>query len=287
MAVANAFINVLRQSQNQRVAEQSVISLQSHVDDATNLHRQGFVPLSDVLAARASLSNAQSELINAENSVSIARSGYNRLLYRPLDTPVNLEEPRVGKALALTPAELTKIALERRAELHALGAQEAALRRRSKATQAVYMPQVSMNGGYQFIENRNLTDEGYWSVGVGLQWQLFDGNSAHNESQALIRRAEHLYQQRRDLAAQIKLEVRQSLLNLAEARKRITVAKDAVAQAKENLRVTRDRYEEGLSNDTRLLDAQSLYTRSASNLLGAHYDEILARLQIERAAGLL
>ena len=55
--------------------------------------------------------------------------------------------------------------------------------------------------------------------------------------------------------------------------------------AEENLRLTRDRYNQGLANNTEVLESETLRTRSHSNYFAALYDAELARLRLKRATG--
>ncbi len=52
------------------------------------------------------------------------------------------------------------------------------------------------------------------------------------------------------------------------ARERIAATKDAIAQAEENLRITRVRYQEGVGTATDVLDAITLRTLSETNYYG-------------------
>ncbi|MGE0082535.1 MAG: TolC family protein, partial [Thiohalomonadaceae bacterium] len=68
-------------------------------------------------------------------------------------------------------------------------------------------------------------------------------------------------------------------------RKRIEVTQSAIAQAEENLRVVRDRYANGLSTNTEVLDAETLRVNSEANHAAALYDAALAGLRLKRAVG--
>ena len=79
----------------------------------------------------------------------------------------------------------------------------------------------------------------------------------------------------------------QAYLALSESRQRIDVAEEGLNAAAENLRMVRDRYREGLINNTEVLDAETLLTKSDSNLANAKYDAVLADLMLKRAIGSL
>ncbi len=79
--------------------------------------------------------------------------------------------------------------------------------------------------------------------------------------------------------------MRKQWLAVDETRQRIKVTEEAVRQAGENLRVNRERYENGLAINSEVLDAETLRVRSESNHANAIYDAVLATLRLRRATG--
>jgi outer membrane protein TolC len=61
-------------------------------------------------------------------------------------------------------------------------------------------------------------------------------------------------------------------LGLTDAREKVTVAKDALAQAQENVRVNRLRYTEGSATTTDVLEAITLQTSAQTNSYRADYE---------------
>ena len=74
---------------------------------------------------------------------------------------------------------------------------------------------------------------------------------------------------------------------MEESRKRIEVTRETLAQAEENLKVTRDRYKEGVGTNTEVLDAESLRTVNYVSYDKANNDAVLAVLRLRYAAGSL
>ena len=79
-----------------------------------------------------------------------------------------------------------------------------------------------------------------------------------------------------DLSGIISLQVRQARLDNQETQKRIAVTQQAIAQADENLKVTTDRYQQGLSINTDVLKAEDLRITSHDKFSNASYDSALA-----------
>ncbi|HMM45722.1 MAG TPA: TolC family protein [Candidatus Macondimonas sp.] len=284
LRVADAYVNGLRAGRMLKVAQSHVESLTAHARDVENLHEQGMVAKSDLLSARVALADARQKALQAANALDLARAAYNRLLGRPLEQAVSLDElaPEAGQPSL---ARLSERALVQRTELAALARQIEALRHQAAAVRGENRPQVALSGGYGYQENRYQVHEGQWMVTLGARWNLFDGGVVSHRAGAVERQAAALTEQREDLASVITLQVRQAWLDVEETRKRIEVTQSAIAQAEENLRVVRDRYTNGLSTNTEVLDAETLRVNSEANHAAALYDAALAGLRLKRAVG--
>ncbi|MES2244863.1 MAG: TolC family protein [Pseudomonadota bacterium] len=284
LRVADAYVNVLRASRMLKVTESHVASLQAHARDVGNLHEQGMVAKSDLLSVQVALADARQRHLQVANGLDLARAAYNRLLGRPLDQSVSLDDLSPEATQAQFHA-LTERALARRSELAALARQIEAMRHQAAAVRGETAPQVALSGGYGYQENRYQVHPGQWMVTLGVKWSLFDGGVAGHRASAVERQAAALTEQRDDLASIIALQVRQTWLDVEETRKRLIVTQSAIAQAEENLLVARDRYANGLSTHTEVLNAETLRTGSESNHANALFDAALAGLRLKRATG--
>ncbi|WP_432741301.1 TolC family protein [Methylobacter sp. G7] len=285
MQVAEAYITILRLESALQVAQSHVDTLSLHMKDVNNLFDQGMVARNDVLAANVELANAQQLVVQANNQLDIGRARYNQLLDRNLADEVKLAH-QFPETPPETLIELSSNAIKQRPELVALAQQIESLGQQAQSVKAGLLPQVAVNGGYQYQENRYQVFEGMWMANVGMEWKLFDGSSRHR-SDAITRQAMSLKEQRDDLSSMISLQVRQAWLDIQETQKRIAVTQQAIAQADENLKVTIDRYQQGLSTNTEVLKAEDLRTTTHDNYNNATYDAALATLHLRRATGIL
>jgi outer membrane protein TolC len=284
LSVAEAYIDVLRSLRLVEVAQSSVTTLEAHAADVNNLFAEDMVARNDVLAVEVTLADAREKELQARNNLDIAQAAYNRLLGRALTETVTLDEIS-PQPLSETLEQLQQKAASSRAELAGLSHQAEALRRQASSVRAETLPQIGFSGGYTFLQNPLLTSENFWSASFGVQWNVFE-EKAH-QAKALRQRAESATEERSEAASLISLQVRKSWLDVIETRRRIEVAEKAVAQADENLRVTRERYREGVGSNTEVLDAEALGTRTHANYANALYDAVWAAMQLRRATGTL
>ena len=92
---------------------------------------------------------------------------------------------------------------------------------------------------------------------------------------------------RKPLEDQAVLEITQSRLSLARAGEKVRVAGQAVGQAEENLRVTRERFKQGVALNADVLDAEVALLQAKMGRTQAAIDLVLAQARLEKALGQL
>jgi outer membrane protein len=288
LAVADAYVGVLRARKAHAVASSNVQTLAALARDTTSMFERELVPKNELLAVQVALADARQNELRAANAAEVAAAAYNRRLGVPLDRPVELSE-----TLAL-PAELSQDlpalveqAKSRRTELAAFDAQAEAYGELARTERSRVLPQVALSGGYQYLENQFLDDETVGMAGIGVQWALFDGGQSRKRAAALDRNRRATEQQRADASSQIELQVRQAYLAIQESRQRVIVTAQAAEQADENLRIAHERYTAGLGTQTQLLEAETLRVQALKNRDDATLDAGLAQLRLARAVGVL
>jgi outer membrane protein TolC len=283
----SAFLSARRADEIRKVAEESLDTAKEHRRVAGNQYELGVVAKNDVLAADVQVANAEASLIVAENQVELSRSrlalrlgypGDRSLTAAPGPFPVPPEErPPLSESL--------RAALEKRNELLAQGAFIREGEAVVAASRTEFAPRFFGQGGYSYETNEFNPHKSVFSVLLGGKMNLFSGFA----DEASLRQARTTVDRRREELVRIQdgiaLEVKSAHLSVAEAEKRKAVAEVAVARAEENLRIQNDRYMEGLSISTEVLDAQTLLTRAKVDRQNAAYDLHEARFRLLAARG--
>jgi outer membrane protein TolC len=288
LAVADAYVGVLRARKAHGVASSNVQTLEALTRDTTSMFERELVPKNELLAVQVALADARQNELRAANAAEVAAASYNRRLGAPLDRPVELNETLAMPAeLSQDLPALVEQAQSRRAELDAFDAQAEAYGQLARTERSRVLPQVALSGGYQYLENQFLDDEAVGMAGIGVQWAMFDGGQSRKRAAALDRNRRATEQQRADASSQIELQVRQAYLGIQESRQRVEVTAQAAEQADENLRIARERYTAGLGTQTQLLQAETLRVQALRNRDDATLDAGLAQLRLARAVGAL
>lgn len=268
---------------------QALRSAEADLDRAQARRAAGMATDADVLSIKVHLAAVTEQRIRNEADLSVARAALNDSLGLPLDTVHTL-------TTILTPLSLPEITLT---EYEASGLSERPEARQSKLNMSLarnqedtahgnLLPEVRVHGAFE-ADRQRFYDRGgaNWLGSIELRWNLFNGfgdkariDEARSELHRNVAEEEHL-------SSAIRLQVRRAYADLRAAQQRIEVAQAAVAEAEESLRITRNRYESGMSTVTDLLRTETAVLESRSRQLAAIHDQRLAAAALEMAAGTL
>lgn len=292
--ITGAYWALYQARQMRRVTNENVTRLESYRDDTERLLASGAATRNDKLRIDVQLASATLQRIDAENDEQVALMNLNTLLGQPLETPLLLtSEPanddRAGGVTAVP--EVSGVVTDLRPDLQAMHARVEASKEYVTAARGGWFPQLFLTGSFSYARPNPrylpTRDEfkSTWDVGVSLQWDLWTWMTpGHQTDQAhaQLRQNELLFEQMKDNA---RLEVTRASLGVGRARAKIGVAASAVVQAEENVRILKDKYREGLSTSTELLDAEVALLQASTNLTGARVEYEVAFARLRKAAG--
>jgi outer membrane protein TolC len=295
--VTAAYWNLVKALELRTVAAENLANLRAHLRDVENFREQGLLTMNDVLRVRTQLAGAELMDLEARNAVQVATVGLNSLAGLPLEAalePTTPVEAAALEAAALESADLPSLierAKEKRPELRAQGARVRASEAGVTAARSGWLPQAFITGNYYHLRPNPRVmparDEFYgtWDLGVTVSFDVWNwGQTREQVSQAEAQR-----DQARDglslLADQVVLDITQAFLGLRQARRRIAAAESAVSQAEENLRVSTDRFQEGVALSRDVLDAEVLLVQARMSRANALADQALAAARLRKAAG--
>jgi outer membrane protein len=286
LQVAAAYIGILQAQQLLEVANSGVTTLQEHTRVVKNQVDQGAGIRANLLAVQVALANARQSQLQMRNMSIVSQAAYNRTLQRPLDSPVQIADlPRPTQEYELRLA--MQQAMRQRPEIAFLSAKVSGLRSLANSSRASTKPQIQLEGGFRFIENRFLDNEAYNDVSVMAEWNFWDSGRKRNRAAQLEQSAEALLRKRSNAESLIMLQVKKAWHDLDSAQQQVEVNQQALSSADENLRVSQNRYQQGAGTNTEVLDAQTLRTQAYSNYYRSLYDSVLAEMQLLRSIGAL
>ncbi|HEY5901094.1 MAG TPA: DNA translocase FtsK 4TM domain-containing protein, partial [Anaerolineales bacterium] len=154
-----------------------------------------------------------------------------------------------------------------------------------RSLRAEYLPSIYVSGAYDYMENQYLVYPRNWTVIAGVTMNLFSGGSSSSKVSMGTSELTSLQVGRDKLIDAVRLEVQRAYLEVQLSRQKVDVAAAAVAQAEENLRIQRLRYQEGVGTAIELLDAVTLLTTTQTNVWKARYSVQRAEAALLYAMG--
>lgn len=295
-----AYWNYIAVGRKVRMLEAYYRQMDALYGQAETALRAGMGTDNDLLRITAKRSEIGYQLQKARNGADLCRLSLCHVLGEPLDTEVS---PADTVIKVTAPARLDE-SIAFRPELKLLHQQVAAREQQVKSARGDILPQIGLSAGYAYYGNIKLNgmtadaqgnyipysqklDNGIGLVMASVSIPLFhwgEGLKKVKKAKLDLQNAQLDLQQNSRL---LSIEVRQAIQNLTDGYNLVQTAELGYRQAEENLRVMRDRYDNGLSTLTDLLDAQSQWQQAESNRIEAQTQYKIYETEYLRCTGRL
>jgi len=287
--VVKAYYGAVLAAENLKTAEQALRSAEADLGRAESVRAAGMSTDVDVLSIRVHLAAVTERRIQAAADLEVAQSALNDALGLPLDTGHALTTALHPLDLpAFTLASMEHDASAARPESRQMRLAADLAKTQSDLARSALLPQVTFHAAFE-ADRRQFVNQGgaNWLASVGIRWNLFNGLA----DKARIAQSNHSLERARAdeqrVDSALRLEVRRAWADLRAAQQRIAVAKAAVTEAEESLRITQNRYESGMSNVTDVLRNETAVLESRTRYLAAVHDQRIAAAMLDLAAGRL
>lgn len=289
----NAYYLVLRAQKLMDVGKQTVAQIKSQKEVSKNFYEVGMSPLNDLLQSQVQLANARQGLITAQNNLEVANSRFNIVLRRPVNSPVNIETIVDYEPFDKDIEYCLDMAKKNRLEIHVADKDIEIAEKQVRLVQKDYMPTINFRGDITQVGDDwrasggdGVNDSYAWKLQATATWEFWQwGKTTHDVKAQLSRLTQSKYR-KSEILDQISLEVKESFLRTVESQQNILTIETAIEQAKENLRINEERYQEQVATQTEVLIAQTLLTETMTNYYSALYDYKIAKAILYRAIGL-
>jgi len=289
--VSEVFYRILAQRYIISSLEFSRKALQAHrkrIKDMIAVQRAAKV---DLLRIEVRLADINQRIVAERNVLSILR----RVLANFLGLHKNIDKMRVRGRLNFDEidadvSESIETAFIQRADYLAMKKQVEAQRHRLEIARAGHWPIISLEASYGFRSalnpsTRPSTEEQTEDVGffgVTADWPIFEGGRIDARIRDERAKLNSLKEQLRKLKLKIQLDVETAILNIKSASERVKATEASIAQAKESLRIEREKYTEGKGSITDVLDAQDALLKAQTTYYYAlsNYDTAVAQWRL-------
>jgi outer membrane protein TolC len=271
------------------VAREALKSAEADAQRAEAIRQAGMSTDADLLSIRVHLASVREHEIRRGYDVRVAFAALNEALGLPLETQHQLTTPlEPGKLAADQVAQYETAAAQYRPELNQAQLAIRMAEQHTTAARSALLPQFEVRGAFEANRQEFVNKGGAnWLVAASMRWNLFDGlgNRARiSEANASLAAARA---QERQASSGVKFEVYRAWADARAAEERLAVTAAAVAEAEESLRITKNRYENGLTTVTDLLRNETALLEARTRRLAAIHDQRIAMAALELAAGTL
>lgn len=279
----------LRRAEGKLSVAADVLDLtKEHLQHVEALFRNGVVAKNEVLRVRVSVSEAELNVIQAKNAVSVGWKALERAVGASLEGVYDLPPSEEMPEAPALPEDAVEAGLARRPEMEALELAARSANMASRAAKAQDGPQLMLMGEAYSAGDTFFPDkQNDWKATLMLSWSLFDGGVSSARAREAKAAAEEFLLQMEDLKRQIELEISVARLNCESSRQRVETGRAMVESAEEDYRMSLRRYTAQVGTNIDVLDARVALSNARNQLVDSSYDLLKARAEMEFAMGVI
>ncbi len=278
--VATAYLQVLEAMAFRRIAVETVRRAEAVLEDVRARREGGVALRDDVLRGDVQLSESRDALVRAVDAEVVALARLNNAMGRDASLPLRLDEEPYADKFAATLADSMQRAAAQRPEVGVARDRVAVAQFGRVAAKGEFLPQLTMKGSLGRIQGENVVEG--WQEGVGIQLNvpLYHGGANRGNLAAADADISQAGADAQGVLNDISLEVTVAHRDVVSAQERVDLARPAVEQSAEALRIVRERYRGGTATPTDVIDAETASTGAEERYASARIDYLsaLARL---------
>ena len=240
------------------VFKQALKTVNANHKYVSDLYKQGLVQKSDVLNIEVYVASIKNQLQQTESMVKNASDQLTYLLGNTDKTTILVPTDSLSLIKNISDSKLVLTA--QRTDILAYKSQVDAQKQMLKASQSQFLPRANAFANYEWntADFLGFTANNYL-VGLQLSWSVFNGGKYLNkikQEKATLVKAQLGY---KDYITKTQLDFQKTKRQLEDALANLHRSKLAVSQSAEALKITTNRYKQGLEKTTDLLNAQTQY----------------------------
>jgi outer membrane protein TolC len=285
---AVAYLGMMLAGEKLKVVNQSIASADANLKMVKSGFDSGLSVKSDLLRAQVTISDLEQQRLQAESRVKTAQAELNAVMGKAVDTPLILTSSfEKCCVLAGDIDHWIGVAFSNRQDLKQLYCFEEMAEREVAISKAGHYPSLRLVGSYDInSEDFDDTADSY-TVGAVMNMNLFNGFGTSSGVRGAKSDVSEIRQRIKSMELGIRVQVQSAFLEALSASQRIEVARSALDQADEGLRIVKNRYQNGLLTIVSLLDAELANQQAKMSYFMALHDYKVAMVRLELAAGII
>ena len=293
--VKDAYFTLLLTKSSLNVLEKSYSNALETLKNIENSYKQGVVSEYDYIRAQVSVNNLNPTLINARNSLDLAKMQLKMILSLPSNINIIVNEELdtySNKIHSVNTLDINN-ALVENTELKQMDLNIISLRNQLKLINTQHLPSLTATGNYIYqTQSENFKFKDYhWvssaSIGLNLNIPLFAGMTKINQAKQVKISINALELQKDYLKEGMSLSVQAAVNSMNAAKEQLIANKDAIKQAQRGYEIAKVRYEVGTGTLLELNDSELSMTQSNLNYQQSLYNYLSAQANLEKVMGVI
>lgn len=254
------------------LVEKSIAFLNDLVRVMQNRYDAELVTKNEVLKTKVDLNNSKLSLTEVTDGIQLSKMSLNKLIGNDILTDIVVIDSIIDIPDTLILIKYIENSLANRPEIKIMENQLEIAKSQLKVLESDYKPHLVSFANYMYQNPNHLgIDEGEftWLTGVSLKVPVFhwgEKKLKRHEQNMENKQIELQYEATREY---LTLEIHQAIYKLKESLEKIELTKQSLIQADENLKLERNRLQEGLITTTDVLNAQMQWQKSYSDFIDA------------------
>ncbi|MDR6563354.1 MULTISPECIES: TolC family protein [unclassified Arcicella] len=293
--VTKAYYSILVNEERIKLLDLNIGRLDSLLRDTKALNVQGFTEKIDVQRLEVQMNNLKIEAKNVQRlqdlSYHLLKFQMGKKITENITLTDKLADVKISEVLPETPQD---IKYGNRIEYSILETQNRLAELDVKNQKVGYLPRVMLTGGYNYSAGRpkfsDLVTKPWFNaatLGLSIQIPIFDGFQKKYkivQSQNSLQKVKNSFEL---LENSIDLQVTQSHITLKNAYETLEEQKANMELAKEVVRVTKIKYQQGVGSNLEVVNAEIAYKEAQTNYFTTFYNALVAKVDLDKALGRL
>lgn len=282
-----AYVLLVKAQQMKEVAIKYNAVLKELMENVESACKHGLKPHNDLLKVQVKLNESELAIRKAENAMRLAMMNLCHYIGKPLTSKIT-----VSDKLPNVTGEVTVTDITERLEYSMLNKQVEAADQQVKLARSEMLPQLGIKGMYNYMNALKINDsklfDGFTGAAmVSLKVPIFHFRAQHNKVKAAKEQLALAEAEKDSKDELMLLELTKAINELTEAQLEREIADRSLAQAEENMKLSKSGYSNGLETLSDYLEAQALWQSAYATKVDAYFQLYLKNLSYMKAAGLL
>ena len=289
--VSKAYYDVLLTRLQLKILDEDIQRLDKSLKDAYARYQNGISDKIDYKRATISLNNAQSQKINAEESIKAKYTYLKQLMGYPDDKPLVLSYDSISMQNDMLVDTVTGLNYNNRIEYRLLETNLHLQRSNINYYKLSFLPSLSGYANYNLVYQNDLTSELYKksfpnsSVGLTLSFPLFQSSKKMQNLRRANLQYERLALDTLNLKNQINTEYAQAIASYKSNLSAYRITQQNIDIARDVYNTVKLQYDQGVKTYLEVIVSETDLRTAQINNLNALFRVLSSKLDVERALG--